>query len=242
MQRRVLLKLSGEAFGGDAGAGLDPAGFEAAVDALLPAIGDGVEIAVVVGGGNLARGRALRADWLPRPTADAAGMLATVMNGMLLGAAFRSRGHAAEVFTPWPTGGQTRLFSAREALDHLDGGGVAILAGGTGNPFFSTDTCAALRALELGCDEVLKGTRVDGVYSADPETDPKAVRYDRISYTEVLERGLEVMDGAAVALCREHRMPIRVFHMEAPGALAAALRGEPVGTVVHPDDDPDGGD
>jgi uridylate kinase len=232
--RRVLLKLSGDALAASPGGGLDAEACATVAETLAPVAAEGIGIAVVVGGGNVARGRALDAPWLPRTTADAAGMLATVMNGLLLTAALRHAGARAEVFAPWPTGGETRLFSAREARDLLSGGAVAVLAGGTGNPFFSTDTCAALRALELGADELLKGTRVEGIYTADPEKDPRAELVARISFTEVLRRGLAVMDAAAVALCREHGMPIRVFRGTHPEVLRAALRGEEVGTVVHP--------
>ena len=161
-------------------------------------------------------------------------MLATVMNGLLLNASLRGVGLDSEVYTPWPTGGETAPFAARDVRAHLDRGGVAVLAGGTGCPFFTTDTTAALRALELGCDELLKGTKVDGVYTADPAHDPKAKRLDRITFTEVLERGLEVMDGAAVALCREHALPIRVFSMVEESDFRGALRGDEIGTLVHP--------
>ncbi len=235
MTRRVLLKLSGNALGNAEGGGLDPEAFASAASTLAPIVAAGIQIAVVVGGGNLARGRALGATWLPRATADTAGMLATVMNGLLLGAALRAAGCKAEVFTPWPTGGETTPFSAVRARECLDSGGVAVLAGGTGNPYFTTDTCAALRALELDCDELLKGTRVDGIYTADPESDPGAQRLATISFSEVLGRGLEVMDATAVALCREHELPIRVFRGTDPETLRAALRGEDVGTVVRPE-------
>jgi uridylate kinase len=240
VSRRVLLKLSGDALGSSEGGGLDPEAFSSVASTLAPVVADGVEIAVVVGGGNLARGRALVAPWLPRTTADTAGMLATVMNGVVLAAALRDAGADAEVFTPWPTGGETHLFSARRGRDHLSGGGIAVLAGGTGNPFFTTDTGAALRALELDCDELLKGTRVDGIYTADPETDPNAERLPTIGFTEVLLRGLQVMDATAVALCREHGLPIRVFCCTDDEVLGAALRGEDVGTVVRPESAPEG--
>jgi uridylate kinase len=232
--RRVLLKLSGDALGAGPAGGLDAGACAAVAATLVPVAAQGVEIALVVGGGNLLRGRELSAPWLARTTADAAGMLATVMNGLVLAAAIRQAGAPAEVFAPWPTGGESQLFSARLARDILASGGIAVLAGGTGNPYFTTDTAAALRALELRCDELLKGTRVDGIYTADPETDPRAKRLPAIAYTEVLQRGLEVMDAAAVALCREHRLPLRVFRGTDPATLRAALRGEDVGTVVHP--------
>jgi len=230
----VLLKLSGDALGSGPAGGLDAKACASVAAILAPVAADRVELALVVGGGNVLRGRELTAPWLARTTADAAGMLATVMNGLVLAAALRDAGARAEVFTPWPTGGESHLFSARAARDLLASGGIAVLAGGTGNPFFTTDTAAALRALELECDELLKGTRVDGIYTADPETDPKATRIASIRYTEVLERGLEVMDAAAVALCREHRLPLRVFRGTDPATLRAALRGEDVGTVVRP--------
>ena len=168
MSRRVLLKLSGEVLGGETGQGLDPESFTAVASMLAPISASGVQVAVVVGGGNLCRGGGLEVPGLPATTAHTAGMLATVMNGLLLNAALRRAGASSEVYTPWPTGGETTLFSAREARALLASGGIAILAGGTGNPFFTTDTCAALRALELECSEVLKATKVDGIYTADP--------------------------------------------------------------------------
>ena len=233
MSRRVLLKLSGEVLGGETGQGLDPESFTAVASMLAPISASGVQVAVVVGGGNLCRGGGLEVPGLPATTAHTAGMLATVMNGLLLNAALRRAGASSEVYTPWPTGGETTLFSAREARALLASGGIAILAGGTWNPFFTTDTCAALRALELECSEVLKATKVDGIYTADPQKDPSAQRISRISFSEVLEKGLEVMDAAAVALCREHRMPIRVFSMTDKKTVERALCGEDVGTVVH---------
>lgn len=235
MSRRVLLKLSGEVLGGEAGSGLDPGSFTAVASTVAPAVRAGVEVAIVIGGGNLCRGGALDAPAVPRTTADTAGMLATVMNGLLLNASFAAAGLHSEVYSPWPTGGETAPYSSRAVRQHLSGGGVAVLAGGTGSPFFTTDTTAALRALELDCQEVLKGTKVDGVYSADPARDPSAVRFDRVSFTEVLERGLGVMDAAAVALCREHGLPIRVFSMIEDGGLRGALLGEAVGTLVEPE-------
>jgi uridylate kinase len=235
VSRRVLLKLSGEVLGGEAGSGLDPGSFTAVASTVAPAVRAGVEVAIVIGGGNLCRGGALDAPAVPRTTADTAGMLATVMNGLLLNASFAAAGLQSEVYSPWPTGGETAPYSARAVRQHLSGAGVAVLAGGTGSPFFTTDTTAALRALELDCEEVLKGTKVDGVYSADPARDPSAVRFDRVSFTEVLERGLGVMDAAAVALCREHGLPIRVFSMIEEGGLRGALLGEAVGTLVEPE-------
>ena len=233
MSRRVLLKLSGEVLGGETGSGLDPEAFTAVASTVAPVVGAGVGVALVIGGGNLCRGGGLNAPFVARTTADTAGMLATVMNGLLLNAAFRAEGVRTEVYSPWPTGGETTPYAARAVREHLEGGAVAVLAGGTGNPFFTTDTTAALRALELGCDELLKGTKVDGIYTADPKTDPSATRIDRITFTEVLERGLEVMDGAAVALCREHALPIRVFSMVEESDFRGALRGDDIGTVVH---------
>ena len=236
MSRRVLLKLSGEVLGGEAGAGLATEAFTAVSSTVATAVRDeGLELAIVLGGGNLCRGGALSAPGLPRPTADTAGMLATVMNGLLLNASLRNAGVDSDVFTPWPTGGESTLYSARQVRDHLSAGGVAVLAGGTGSPFFTTDTTAALRGLELECSEVLKATKVDGVYTADPKTDPQAQLIRTVSFTEVLEKDLRVMDAAAVALCREHGLPIRVCSMVDEADFLAGLRGEDVGTLVSPD-------
>ncbi len=235
MTRRVLLKLSGEALGGESGGGLNAEAFSQIAQNVLDGSRAGVQIGIVVGGGNLCRGGALQLPGLSRTDADTAGMLATVMNGILLGAALRELGAAAEVFSPWPTGGSTALFSAPQVRDRLSAGVIAVLAGGTGHPFFTTDTCASLRALELDCDELLKATQVDGVYSADPKIDRTATRLSTVTFTEVLEQKLQVMDATAVALCREHQLPIRVFSVVDPGALTSAIEGADVGTVVIPD-------
>ncbi len=235
MTRRVLLKLSGEALGGDSGIGLDADSFGQIAGCVLEGSRAGVQIGIVTGGGNLCRGGGLQLPGLTRTDADTAGMLATVMNGILLGAAIRELGASTEVFSPWPTGGSTSIFSARQVRDRLSAGVIVILAGGTGHPFFTTDTCASLRALELDCDELLKATQVDGVYSADPKEDRTATRLSTVTFTEVLERKLQVMDATAVALCREYQLPIRVFSVAAPGALSSAIQGTDVGTVVVPD-------
>jgi uridylate kinase len=234
--RRVLLKLSGETLGPHGG-GVDPAMLSAAAREIREAIKTGVGLAIVLGAGNLIRGNMLRQTPIPRPDADRMGMLATVMNGLALRGALEAEGVGVHLATADPIRSAGVPFDRREVIHALDAGRVAILAGGTGHPFLTTDTAAALRALEIGATALLKATKVDGVYSSDPVVDPDAVRYDRLAYDEVLEKALGVMDLAAVALCRENALPIVVFDGTRPGEIARAMAGEPVGTIVG---DPDG--
>jgi uridylate kinase len=225
--RRVLLKISGECLGRE---GYDPAAvrFVAAEIAALP--GSGVEVAVVVGGGNLVRGRDLPPDLVPRTAADAAGMLATVANAVVLAEAVRAAGAPARVLCAVPMPDVADTFRSDLARERLAAGEVLLLGGGTGRPFFTTDTAAALRALEVGAEVLLKATTVDGVYDRDPAKDPAARRYDRLTFEEALDRRLGVMDLTAFTLCRENRLPVVVFSLHPAGNLARAAAGEPVGT------------
>ena len=227
--------MSGEAFGGAAGEGLD-------VEAVgriareTKAVADlGVEIAVVIGGGNLLRGTELEARGVVRATADTMGMLATAINALALQDALERAGRETRVLTAVEMHAVAEPYIRRRALRHLEKGRIVILAGGTGNPLFTTDTTAALRGTELGADVLLKGTRVDGVYSTDPEKDPKAERFERLTYLACLNRGLRVMDATAITLCMENRLPIVVFNLTVEGNLARVVRGQRVGTTVGPD-------
>jgi uridylate kinase len=230
--RRVLLKLSGEALAGDKGYGID-------LDVLAPiardiaqATASGAEICLVVGAGNIYRGLIAAAGGMSRARADYMGMLATVMNGLALQTAMESEGVAARVLSAIPMPTVCEAYIRDKALDHLAKGRVVVFAGGTGNPYFTTDTAAALRAAEMGCDALLKATQVDGVYSADPRSDPGAHRYDRLSYDEVLKQDLRIMDGAAIALARDNRIPIIVFSIKSQGGLAEVLKGKGFSTTI----------
>lgn len=230
--RRVLLKLSGEALAGDVGFGVDPA-VVARLSADIAAVrADGVEIALVLGGGNLFRGAALQAAGMGRVTGDQMGMLATVMNGLAFRDLLRQAGVGATLYSAIELPGVAGRFHREEAVASLAEGNVAIFVAGTGNPYFTTDTAACLRGIEIDADAVLKATKVDGVYSADPHLDPAARRFDALTYDEVLARDLKVMDLTAICLCRDHGMPLVVFAMEAPGALIRVVKGEKVGTRI----------
>ena len=230
---RVLLKLSGESLGGQGGTGIDETRLSQYASEIAPVVRGGCQVAVVVGGGNIFRGLQGTGKGFDRVDGDKMGMLATVINSLGLAMALRSEGVEAEVFTATPMMPVARYYMRDDAVAVLERGGVALIAGGTGNPFFTTDSGAALRALEIRADALLKGTRVDGVYTADPEKDPSAVRYDELTFDKAMEDHLKVMDQTAFALCREGNMPIVVFDMNRPGNLTALLRGEKVGTVVH---------
>jgi len=230
--RRVLLKLSGEALAGDKGYGID-------LDVLAPiardvaaAAASGAEICLVVGGGNIYRGLIAAAGGMSRARADYMGMLATVMNGLALQTAVESQGVMARVLSAIPMPTVCEAYIRDKALDHLAKGRVVIFAGGTGNPYFTTDTAAALRAAEMGCDALLKATQVDGVYSADPRSNPGARRFDRLSYDDVLKQDLRIMDGAAIALARDNRIPIIVFSIKSQGGLADVLKGKGFSTTI----------
>lgn len=230
---RILLKLSGESLMGQQQYGIDTQRLNEYAQQIKAVADAGVQVAIVIGGGNIFRGLSGASRGFDRVTGDQMGMLATVINSLALRSALESIGARAEVFTAinmYPVG---CYYSARAAIDALNHGAIAIIAGGTGNPFFTTDTGAALRAIEVCADVMLKGTRVDGIYTADPEKDPKAEKFERITFDDVYLRGLKVMDLTATALCKENKMNIIVFDMDTPGNLARVLDGEPVGTLVY---------
>ncbi|MBM3576953.1 MAG: UMP kinase [Alphaproteobacteria bacterium] len=232
--KRVIVKLSGEALQGAAPHGLDATTLARIAADLATAAAAGHEIAVVVGGGNFFRGIKGADTGIERARADSIGMLATVMNGLALEQAVEGQGRPARCLSSVPMPSVCESFSRRAALHHLAKGRVVIAAGGTGNPFFTTDTGAVLRAAELSADAVLKATQVDGVYTADPKRDPSAKRYDRLSHDEAIARNLAVMDTAAFALARENKIPILVFSIAEAGAIDAALSGKGRATLVAP--------
>ena len=233
MYKRVLLKLSGESLGGPSGRGLDESRIAAYADQIVKAVLSGHQVAIVNGGGNIFRGLQGMGKGFDRVDGDKMGMLATVINSMALAQFIRARGVRAEVFTSTPMEPMARYYVRDAAAKVLDEGGVALIAGGTGNPFFTTDSGAALRALELGADALLKGTRVDGVYTADPEKDPSAIKYDELTFDKALADHLKVMDATAFALCEQGDVPIVVFNIDSEGALQSLLEGKKVGTIVH---------
>lgn len=234
MYKRILLKLSGESLGGHSGKGLDENAIADFAGKIVRAVRSGVQVAVVNGGGNIFRGLQGSGKGFDRVDGDKMGMLATVINSMALAQFIRAEGVQAVVFTSTPMEPMARYYVRDEAEKVLQSGGVALIAGGTGNPFFTTDSGAALRALELGADALLKGTRVDGVYTADPEKDPAATKYDELSFDKALADNLKVMDATAFALCRQGSIPIIVFNISDPEALQGILEGRKVGTIVHP--------
>ena len=234
MYKRVLLKLSGESLGGPEGKGLSTEWLEKYAKEIASAAKAGLQIAIVNGGGNIFRGLQGAQKGFDRVDGDKMGMLATVINAIALKMFIKAEGVEAEVFTSTPMEPHAKYYMRDDAVKLLEKGGVALIAGGTGNPFFTTDSGAALRALEIGADALLKGTRVDGVYSADPEKDPSAVKYDSLSFDEAISKHLKVMDQTAYALCADGKMPIIVFDMNEGGNLAKLLAGEKVGTLVHP--------
>jgi len=230
--RRVIVKVSGEALTGPAGFGIHQPTIDRIARDLVAAHKRGVTLGVVVGGGNILRGVQISGKNLARPTADAMGMLATVMNALMLEAALERAGSPARTMSALAMPQVCETYERVRALRHLEEGRVIVFAGGTGNPFFTTDTTAVLRGAEMGCDAVLKATDVDGVYSADPKKDPKAKRYSQLTHQEALDRNLKVMDATAFALARENRMPIIVFSIRVPGAIEAVLRGKGRATLV----------
>jgi uridylate kinase len=230
--RRILLKLSGEALMGSQSYGIDPQTIAQIADEIIDVHSLGVEIAMVIGGGNIFRGIAGAAKGIDRATADYMGMLATVMNALAMQAALERAGVPSRVQSAIPMSTVCEPYIRRRAIRHMEKGRVVIFAAGTGNPFFTTDTAAALRAAEMNCNALLKGTQVDGVYSADPKKDPKAERYDSLSHHEVLSRDLQVMDASAVSLSRENGIPIVVFSIHDRGALASVLSGRGRATVI----------
>ncbi|RMG29211.1 MAG: UMP kinase [Gammaproteobacteria bacterium] len=236
MYNRVLLKLSGEALQGQGGFGIDPQVLARFAREIAELAAAGVRFGLVIGGGNLFRGAPLARAGMDRIKADQMGMLATVMNALAMQDQLRRLGCEARVMTAFPVGTLAEPFDRDRALRHLDRGRVMLFAGGTGNPLFTTDSAASLRAIEIGAQVLLKGTQVDGVYAADPKADPNARRYTRLSFDEAIARRLRVMDLAALELCREHRLPLQVFDIHTPGNLARAVRGESPGTLVVPEE------
>jgi uridylate kinase len=233
--RRILVKLSGEALMAPDGYWLDSQILSSLAEDLAQATRAGFEIAVVIGGGNIIRGaRMSAAGWIDRPTADSMGMLGTVMNSLAIETALNAAGVPARTMSAVSMPTICETYARQPALHHLDKGQVVVLAGGTGNPFFTTDTAAVLRAAELRCDAVLKATQVDGVYSADPKKDPSAVRFDRLTHDEAIAKDLKVMDTAAFALARESRLSIIVGSVHAPSSVTALLQGKVPSTVVAP--------
>ncbi len=231
--KRILLKLSGEALTGSEKFGIDPKVLDHMALEIGQLVGIGVQVGLVVGGGNLFRGAALQAAGLDRVTGDHMGMLATVMNALALRDALERSNIATQVMSSIPMSGVVDHYDRRKAIRALGNGDVVIFAAGTGNPFFTTDSSACLRGIEVEADLVLKATKVDGVYSADPFKDPEAIKYERLTYDEVLDKKLEVMDLTAICLCRDHKMPVRVFEMEKTGALLSIVRGGQVGTLIE---------
>ena len=231
--RRILLKLSGEALMGDEDYGIDPKIIHRIAAEVMEAQQAGCEIALVVGGGNIFRGAGLAAGGMDRVTGDHMGMLATVINALAMQDALEKLGGKARVMSALKINDVCEDYIRRRAIRHLEKGRLVIFAAGTGNPFFTTDSGAALRAIEIGADLLLKATKVDGIYNKDPKKHPDAVRYDTLTYDEVINNGLEVMDTAAFALARDSDLPLRVFDMSQPGELLRILQGEPIGTLVR---------
>ncbi|MCC6283851.1 MAG: UMP kinase [Phycisphaerales bacterium] len=232
--KRVLLKISGEAFCTPDGFGIDPAELRAIAEEIKSAHAVGIQLAVVVGGGNIIRGAALAGTGqIPQATADYMGMLGTVINALALRERLVKIGVDSRAMSALEIRSVAEPFIRGRAIRHLEKGRVVILAAGTGNPFFTTDTCAALRATELECDVLLKATKVDGIYTADPKSQPAATRFEHITFAETISRNLKVMDTAALALCQENHIPILVFDFKKSGNIRRVVQGEPIGTYVH---------
>ncbi|HUH36401.1 MAG TPA: UMP kinase [Spongiibacteraceae bacterium] len=231
--KRILLKLSGEALMGTEGVGIDPKVLDRMALEIGQLVGIGVQVGLVIGGGNLFRGAALQKAGLDRVTGDHMGMLATVMNGLAMRDALERSNIPSRVMSAIPMSGIVDHYDRRKAVRALSRGEVVIFAAGTGNPFFTTDSAACLRGIEVDAELVLKATKVDGIYSADPMKDPNAVKYDHLTFDEALDQKLEVMDLTAICLCRDHDLPLRVFAMEKPGALLNIVVGGDEGTLVE---------
>ena len=231
--QRILLKLSGEALMGDAEFGIDPQVIDRMSVEVKALVDIGIQVALVIGGGNIFRGVSLSASGMDRATADYMGMLATVINALAMQDGLERHGVYARVMSAIHINEVSEDYIRRRAIRHLEKGRVTIFAAGTGSPFFTTDSAASLRGIEINADVVLKATKVDGVYSSDPMKDKDAVKYDRLSYDEVLMKKLNVMDATAIALCRDYNMPVRVFNMNSPGALMRAMHSEDEGTIVE---------
>ena len=232
---RVLLKLSGEALMGDRGYGIDPPILDSLAGQIKAVRADGIEIAIVVGGGNIFRGLAASAKGMDRAQGDYIGMLATVMNALALQEALERAGVFTRVMSAIEMQQVAEPYIRRRAIRHLEKGRVVIFAAGTGNPYFTTDTTAALRALEINADCIMKATKVDGIFDRDPKKHPDAVKFEELTYIDVLNRGLQVMDSTAISLCMDNGLPIIVFNMEVDGNIERALTGETVGTIVRGD-------
>jgi uridylate kinase len=231
--RRILLKLSGEALGGESANGFDKAAIQMAAGEIRDVRAAGIELAVVVGAGNFVRGAESSSLGIERATADYMGMTATLLNALALQSAVETLGYATRVLTAIQADQVAERYIRRRAMRHMEKGRVVILAGGTGNPFCTTDTAAALRAAELDCEAILKATKVDGVYTADPVGNPNAFRYDRISYSQAVRENLRVMDSTAFTMCREQGIPIVVYSMKTPGNTIKAATGQVIGTIVE---------
>ncbi len=231
--RRVLLKMSGEALMGDRDYGHDSGVLRHLAEDVEAARAMGIQLCIVIGGGNIVRGSTLAAAGVERTSADYMGMLGTVINALAIQSVIEKTGIQTRVMSAIPMSSVCEPYIRRRAMRHLEKGRVVIFAAGTGNPFFTTDTAAALRAAEMNCDALFKGTQVDGVYSSDPKRDPHAVRYDRLTYLDVLSKDLRVMDASAIALARESRIPIIVFSVRQPGSFPRVLRGEAPHTVIE---------
>lgn len=230
--KRILLKFSGEALMGEQNFGIDPAVLKRIAAEVKSLVDAGVQVAIVIGGGNIFRGVSLAAAGMDRANADYMGMLATVINSLAIQDAMEQQGLIVRVMSALPIQSVCEDYIRRRAIRHLEKNRVIILAAGTGNPFFTTDTAASLRGVEIDVDLMLKATKVDGVYSADPKKDPKAVRYDKLGYDEVINNKLAVMDTTAIVLCRDNKLPIRVYNMNKQGALMAIVQGHDEGTLV----------
>lgn len=230
--KRILLKLSGEALMGELGFGIDPKVLDRMALEIGQLVGIGVQVGLVIGGGNLFRGAALNQAGLDRVTGDHMGMLATVMNSLAMRDALERANIPTQVMSAIPMSGVVEHYDRRKAIRSLSKGEVIIFSAGTGNPFFTTDSAACLRGIEIDADLVLKATKVDGVYDMDPHKNPNAKRYDELTYDEVLNKKLEVMDLTAICLCRDHKMPVRVFEMEKKGALLGIVMGGDEGTLI----------
>jgi uridylate kinase len=230
--RRVLLKLSGEALMGELDYGIEPTVIQRIATEIATARDTGVEIAIVIGGGNIFRGAGLARSGMDRVTGDHMGMLATVMNALAIQDALESMNVYARVMSALQINAVCEDYIRRRAVRHLEKGRVVILAAGTGNPFFTTDTAASLRAIEIGADVLLKATKVDGVYDSDPVSNPDAKRYETVSYDQVLSDKLSVMDATAIVMCRDNNLPLRIFDLTRANALVQAMSGEEIGTIV----------
>ncbi|MDA3929119.1 MAG: UMP kinase [Prolixibacteraceae bacterium] len=232
--KRILLKLSGESLMGDKAYGLDGKQLHSYATQIKEIVDTGIHVGIVIGGGNIFRGLSGATEGFDRVKGDQMGMLATVINSLALQSELEKKGVSARLFTAINMEPIGEMYSKQKAIEALKLNEVAIMAAGTGNPFFTTDTASALRAIEIGADVMLKGTRVDGIYDSDPEKNPKAVKFDKITYDEVYKRGLKIMDLTATTMCKENNMPIIVFDMDTPGNLKKVLTGNKIGTIVKP--------